>query len=144
MGTRRSLAYAAGGLGAAAVAAVATGVVVERRVVRARRAGAAEADRLGTLRSEPVEITCDDGVVLHAEIDEVQPYAVGTRRTPRRDSPWSSCTATPSTSTAGTSSARRSAASTGWPSTTSVRTVAPSGPTASTRRSTSSATTWRP
>ncbi len=81
MGTRRSLAYAAGGLGAAAVAAVATGVVVERRVVRARRAGAAEADRLGTLRSEPVEITCDDGVVLHAEIDELQPYAVGKRRT---------------------------------------------------------------
>ena len=81
MGTRRSLAYAAGGLGAAAIAAVATGVVVERRVVRARRAGAAEADRLGTLRSEPVEITCDDGVVLHAEIDELQPYAVGKRRT---------------------------------------------------------------
>ena len=81
MGTRRSLAYAAGGLGAAALAAVATGVVVERRVVRARRAGAAEADRLGTLRSEPVEITCDDGVVLHAEIDELQPYAVGKRRT---------------------------------------------------------------
>ena len=82
MGTRRSLAYAAGGLGAAAVAAVATGVVVERRVVRARRTGAAEADRLGTLRSAPVEIECDDGVVLHAEIDELQPYAASTRRTP--------------------------------------------------------------
>ena len=62
---------------------MATGVVVERRVVRARRAGAAEADRLGTLRSEPVEITCDDGVVLHAEIDELQPYAVGKRRRTR-------------------------------------------------------------
>jgi pimeloyl-ACP methyl ester carboxylesterase len=73
--TRRSLAYAAGGLGAAALAAVATGVVVERRVVRARRAGAAQADRLGVLHSERVDVTCDDGVVLHAEVDEVAPYA---------------------------------------------------------------------
>jgi pimeloyl-ACP methyl ester carboxylesterase len=73
--TRRSLAYAAGGLGAAALAAVATGVVVERRVVKARKAGAAQADRLGALRSDPVEVTCDDGVVLHAEVDEVAPYA---------------------------------------------------------------------
>ena len=80
MSARRSLAYVAGGLGAAAVAAVATGVVVERRVVRARRAGAAEADRLGELRSPPVEVTCDDGVVLHAEVDEIAPYAEGTGR----------------------------------------------------------------
>jgi pimeloyl-ACP methyl ester carboxylesterase len=80
---RRSLAYAAGGLGAAAVAALATGVVVERRVVRARRAGSAEADRLGTLRSDPTPVTCDDGVVLHAEVDEVAPYVVGERS--RRD-----------------------------------------------------------
>jgi len=78
--TRRSLAYAAGGLGAAAVAALATGVVVERRVVRARRAGSAEADRLGALRSDPVPVTCDDGVELYAEVDEVAPYAVGKRR----------------------------------------------------------------
>ena len=75
MSTRRSLAYAAGGLGAAALAAVATGALVERRVVRARRAGAAQADRLGLLRSEPIEVTCDDGVVLHAEVDEISPYA---------------------------------------------------------------------
>jgi len=78
--TRRSLAYAAGGLGAAAAAALATGVVVERRVVRARRAGAAEADRLGALHSTPVEVTCDDGVVLHAEVDEVAPYAGSGKR----------------------------------------------------------------
>ena len=84
MSTRRSLAYAAGGLGAAAVAALATGVVVERRVVRARRAGAAEADRLGALRSDPMEVTCDDGVVLHAEIDERAPYAVEQASAPRR------------------------------------------------------------
>ena len=82
MGTRRSIAYAAGGLATAAAAALATGVVVERRVVKARRAGAAEADRLGALRSEPVSVTCDDGVELYAEVDEVAPYAGGKR--PRR------------------------------------------------------------
>ncbi len=79
MSKRRSLAYA-GGLAAAAAAALATGVVVERRVVKARRAGAAEADRLGALRSDPVQVTCEDGVVLHAEVDEVAPYAGRTRR----------------------------------------------------------------
>jgi pimeloyl-ACP methyl ester carboxylesterase len=78
--TRRSLAYAAGGLGAAAVAAAATGVVVERRVVRAREAGAAQADQLGALRSAPVEVTCSDGLVLHAEVDEVAPYVVRRKR----------------------------------------------------------------
>ncbi len=80
MSKRRSLGYAAAGLGAAAAAAVATGVVVERRVVRARRAGAAEADRLGALRSTPNEVVCDDGVTLHAEVDEIAPYAVARRR----------------------------------------------------------------
>ncbi len=75
MSTRRSLAYAAGGLGAAALAALATGVVVERRVVKARHAGAALADSLGALHSDRVDVTCDDGVVLHAEVDEVAPYA---------------------------------------------------------------------
>ena len=62
---------------------VATGVVVERRVVKARKAGGAQADRLGLLRSDPVEVTCDDGVVLHAEVDEVAPYA-GSRNARRR------------------------------------------------------------
>lgn len=76
---KRSLLYAVGGLGAT-VAALATGVVVERRVVEARHAGAAEADRLGALRSDPLEVTCDDGVVLHAEVDERAPYAVPARR----------------------------------------------------------------
>ncbi len=84
MSTRRSLAYAAGGLGAAAIAAVATGVVVERRVVRARRAGAAEADRLGALRSEPVQVKTDDGVTLHAEVDEVAPYSQPSKAKGRR------------------------------------------------------------
>jgi pimeloyl-ACP methyl ester carboxylesterase len=82
--TRRSLAYVAGGLGAAALAAVATGVVVERRVVKARRAGAAAADRLGALRSDPVEVRTEDGVLLHAEVDEVEPYAAEQGRRRRR------------------------------------------------------------
>ena len=84
MSRRRSLAYAAGGLGAATVAALATGAVVERRVVKARRAGAAEADRLGALRSTARTVTTDDGVDLFAEVDEVAPYDGPTRPTKRR------------------------------------------------------------
>ena len=80
MSARRSLAYAASGLAAAGVAALATGVVVERRVVRARRAGGAEADRLGALHSPRREVSCVDGVVLHAEVDEITPYAENSRR----------------------------------------------------------------
>ena len=78
MSARKPLAWTAAGLGAAAVAAVATGVVVERRVVRARRRGSAQADKLGELRSLPVPVRCDDGVVLHAEVDERAPYADST------------------------------------------------------------------
>ena len=85
MSARRSFAFATGGLGAAAAAALATGVVVERRVVQARRGGAAAADRLGALRSNPVTVTCDDGVVLHAEIDEIAPYVAGARRRRKED-----------------------------------------------------------
>ncbi len=79
MSARRSLAYAASGIAAAAVAALATGVVVERRVVRERRSGAAEADRLGALHSPRREVTCSDRVVLHAEVDEITPYAESRR-----------------------------------------------------------------
>lgn len=64
------MAWAGGGALAAAAAALATGVVVERRVVRNRRSGAEEADRLGSLRSAPLQVVCDDGAVLHAEVDE--------------------------------------------------------------------------
>jgi pimeloyl-ACP methyl ester carboxylesterase len=59
-------------------AAVATGFVVERRIVRARKAGARDSDRLGGLRSDPVQVTARDGVVLHAEVDEVAPYENGS------------------------------------------------------------------
>ena len=52
------------------------------------RAPGPRADRLGVLHSDPVDVTCDDGVVLHAEIDEVAPYAdskTARRRKPRND-----------------------------------------------------------
>lgn len=77
MTVRRHLAWPAAGLGAAALAAIATGVVVERRVARARRRSGAQADKLGKLRSAPLRVRCDDGVVLHAEVDERAPYDDG-------------------------------------------------------------------
>jgi pimeloyl-ACP methyl ester carboxylesterase len=70
---RRLAGLAVAGAGTVA-AALATGLVVERRVVRARRAGAPESDRLGSLRSVPVPVRTPDGVTLHAEVDEVSPY----------------------------------------------------------------------
>jgi pimeloyl-ACP methyl ester carboxylesterase len=69
---------ATAGLGAVA-AAVTAGVVVERRVVRSRRAGSAGADELGGLHGAAIPLSTDDGVSLHAEVDEVAPYAVPRR-----------------------------------------------------------------
>lgn len=85
MSALRRLSYVAGGLGAAALAAVATGVVVERQVVRTRKAGSLGADRLGELRSTPIAVTCSDGVVLHAEVDERAPYVVDGAPRPEDD-----------------------------------------------------------
>lgn len=65
---------AAGGLGAAAVAAIATGIVVERNVVRTRKAATARVEEMGSLRSAPQRVSTDDGITLYAEIDEVAPY----------------------------------------------------------------------
>ena len=59
----------AGGAGAVA-AALTAGVLVERRVVRSRRAGSAGADELGGLRGDVVAVTTPDGVHLHVEVDE--------------------------------------------------------------------------
>ena len=58
MRKRRWLGLAAAGAGAAA-AALTTGVVVERRVVRTRKAGARGADELGALHSDPVVLFGD-------------------------------------------------------------------------------------
>ncbi len=70
----RSLSVLAG-TGVAAIAA--GGMVIERRL-RARR-GYDEVDHdetvpLGSLRGQTHAVTADDGVVLHAEVDEVAPY----------------------------------------------------------------------
>ena len=73
MRNKRLRRLAAAGVGATA-AAVATGLVVERRIVRSRKAGAAGADELGGLRSEAIRVKVGDDVTLHAEVDEVAPY----------------------------------------------------------------------
>ncbi|CAN5491930.1 alpha/beta hydrolase [soil metagenome] len=95
MGDRRWLKLAAAGAGAT-VAAVTAGLVVERRVVKSRRAGSTGADELGGLHSKAITVLTDDGVRLHAEVDEVTPYAEqatktqptkGIRRLPCADSP---------------------------------------------------------
>jgi pimeloyl-ACP methyl ester carboxylesterase len=80
MSNRRWLKLAAAGAGAT-VAAVTAGVVVERRVVRSRRAGATGADELGALHSKAITVLTDDGVRLHAEVDEVTPYAEEAAKT---------------------------------------------------------------
>ena len=72
------------GVGAAGLAVVAGGLVVERRVVKARRAGADGAEEFGSLRSPAVVVKTDDGIGLHAEVDEIAPYANGTRPDPRQ------------------------------------------------------------
>ncbi|HET7385725.1 MAG TPA: alpha/beta hydrolase [Nocardioidaceae bacterium] len=57
------------GIGAAAV-------VAERRLAKARsarKAGVAGAERLGGLHCDPVTVTAEDGVRLHAEIDQPSP-----------------------------------------------------------------------
>ena len=86
MSRRRWLSLAVAGAGATAAAA-ATGVVVERRVIRTRRQASGRADELGALRSDPVTVTTDDGLSLHAEVDPVAPYGEGSGlagRTPER------------------------------------------------------------
>ncbi len=75
------LGLAAAGAGAAA-AAVTAGVVVERRVVRSRRAGSSGADQLGGLRGNEMTVRTPDGLLLHAEVDEVAPYASEGRHEP--------------------------------------------------------------
>ena len=87
MSLRSTLLRTGMGVGAAAAAALATGVVVERRVVKTRRAAAAGAGRLAAVHSDPVQVKADDGVVLHAEVDEVAPYAGKGRHKRAADNP---------------------------------------------------------
>ncbi len=50
-----------------------------------RRARAQDPDALGSLRGDVHPVTADDGVRLHAEVDEVSPYAAGRRARRRTD-----------------------------------------------------------
>ena len=74
MRKRRLLGLAGAGV-AAAAAAVTTGVVVERRIVKARKSGASGADELGGLRGTTSRIRVAGDVDLHAEVDDIAPYA---------------------------------------------------------------------
>ena len=77
----RWLQGAAAGVGAAA-AAVTAGLVVERRVVRTRRAIGAAADELGSLRGEARTVRTDDGVELFAP-DPASDAVLRTVHTPQ-------------------------------------------------------------
>ncbi len=78
MSGRARALQAAAGLGVA----VATGLVVDRRLgVRARRRAADAEGALGSLRGEEHTVVAGDGVKLYAEVDERSPYASESRRT---------------------------------------------------------------
>ncbi len=72
----------AAGIGAGVLATAAAAVVVERRVVKTRRAGADDAASYGALRSPAIEVDTEDGTTLHAEVDEIAPYAHGAKPSP--------------------------------------------------------------
>jgi pimeloyl-ACP methyl ester carboxylesterase len=77
----RSLSVLAG-TGMAALAA--GGVVLERRLRARRDGGHDEPVALGSVRGEVHEVTTSDGLVLHAEVDEVAPYAATPERAAER------------------------------------------------------------
>ncbi|MEP7090080.1 MAG: alpha/beta hydrolase [Nocardioidaceae bacterium] len=81
MSRGRWVRLAVAGAGATA-AAVTAGLLVERRVVTARRAGATGADRLGGLHGDESTVRTDDGLLLHVDVDEVAPYSEGTKSQP--------------------------------------------------------------
>ena len=66
---RRILGIAAAAAGAVAAGVVA-GALAEKRLVAGRRHASGGDEGFGELRSEPVTVVADDGVPLHAEVDE--------------------------------------------------------------------------
>ena len=64
-------AAAAGTLVAGGVAAA----LAKRRAVRKQRRQSTSPDVFGSLRSDPIEVVTDDGIRLHAEVDEPDPSA---------------------------------------------------------------------
>ena len=78
MSGRTRALQAAAGLGIA----IATGLVVDKRLgVRARRRAADAEGTLGTLRGEQHTVVASDGIKLYAEVDERSPYASEAPRT---------------------------------------------------------------
>jgi pimeloyl-ACP methyl ester carboxylesterase len=73
MSRRGIVAGVAAGLGAA----VTTGVLVDRRIGKrlVAQARAGDGDKLGSLRGDVHHVRTDDGIQLHAEVDERAPYA---------------------------------------------------------------------
>jgi pimeloyl-ACP methyl ester carboxylesterase len=71
------------GLAAAGTAAAVAGVIAERRVGRRRRAVLRETSELGSLSGEARPVVARDGLVLHAEVDEVAPYSGGREPAPQ-------------------------------------------------------------
>jgi pimeloyl-ACP methyl ester carboxylesterase len=72
MSLRRTAVQVVAGSGLALVG----GLLVDRRLGARRRASPADVDGvpLGSLRGTAYEVEADDGVVLHAEVDELSPY----------------------------------------------------------------------
>jgi pimeloyl-ACP methyl ester carboxylesterase len=65
----------AGLLAGSGLAVAAAGVLLDRRIGQRRREAALAGEpELGSLRGEVHEVMADDGVVLHAEVDERAPY----------------------------------------------------------------------
>ena len=51
-------------------------------MVKTRRASADDAASYGALRSPAIEVGTEDGTTLHAEVDEIAPYANGAKPAP--------------------------------------------------------------
>ena len=63
------------GLAAGSGAALLGGVLLDRRHgQRLRNASESEVERLGSLHGDEHEVKTEDGLVLHAEVDEIAPY----------------------------------------------------------------------
>ena len=72
--TRQVLRIAATAAGVGATGYLADQVIGQRQRSRARRE---DTDDLGSLRGDVHPVTTDDGIRLHAEVDELSPYAEG-------------------------------------------------------------------
>jgi pimeloyl-ACP methyl ester carboxylesterase len=72
MTSRRTAAGVAAAAAGTLVAGGVAAALAQRRAVRERRRRSTSRDEFGSLRSEPVRVVTDDGISLHAEVDEPQ------------------------------------------------------------------------